>query len=177
MSSSSSSSPSVSQEEADSKILQDLTTLAEKLNALETLLQQHRSGELPVHQASELLSVIGFLEACAPRMIELVEAAAQGALSEAVLIQCLDMNDRLTKALSDLDAVTLPEAATATSTTTSSPGADFDLVLRENVVGTAAAASATTSTADDDRKPSIKPTSSDDEFDSFFSERTGSSNL
>lgn len=157
----SSSSSSVSQEEADSKILQDLTTLAEKLNTLETLLKQHAAGELPVHQASELLAVIGFLEACAPRMIELVEAAAQGALSEAVLIQCLDMNDRLTKDLSDLDTLTLPEATTAA-------GADFDLVLREDVAVGA---------ADDDRKPAVKPSSSDDEFDSFFSERTGSGNL
>jgi len=50
-----------------------------------------------------LLGVVGFLEACAPRMVELVEAAAQGALLEETLMKCLEVNDRLLKVLSDCD--------------------------------------------------------------------------
>merc|ERR1711862_839878 len=50
-----------------------------------------------------LLGVIGFLESCVPRMVELVEAAAQGILLESTLETCLSVNDRLLKVLSDCE--------------------------------------------------------------------------
>jgi hypothetical protein len=50
-----------------------------------------------------LLTVIGFLEACVPRMVELIEAAAQGALSPETFEECFVVNDKLTNALADAD--------------------------------------------------------------------------
>jgi hypothetical protein len=66
-----------------------------------------------------MLTVVGFLEACAPRMVELVEAGAQGnAFSESVLMECLAVNDSLQKMLADID--TLAETETTASTTAAS---------------------------------------------------------
>jgi len=64
------------------------------------------------------------LEACAPRMVELVEAAAQGALIESTLIKCLEINDRLLKVLSDCD----------------NEGGDSDSAAASTAAGTGAAA-------------------------------------
>lgn len=50
-----------------------------------------------------LLQVIGFLEACVPRMVELIEAAAQGALKPETFEECLVVNDKLANILSDVD--------------------------------------------------------------------------
>jgi len=50
-----------------------------------------------------LLTVIGFLEASVPRMVELIEAAAQGALKEGTFEECLVVNDRLTNVLADVE--------------------------------------------------------------------------
>lgn len=50
-----------------------------------------------------LLQVIGFLEACVPRMVELIEAAAQGALAPETFEECLMVNDKLANILSDVD--------------------------------------------------------------------------
>jgi hypothetical protein len=80
------------------KIHDDLQIVVDKMNGCETLLKSSNADP-----TQELLAVVGFLEACQPRMIELVEAAAQGALSEQVLMECLQVNDRLTKILNDVD--------------------------------------------------------------------------
>lgn len=50
-----------------------------------------------------LLQVIGFLEACVPRMVELIEAAAQGALTPETFEECLVVNDKLANILSDVE--------------------------------------------------------------------------
>ena len=52
-----------------------------------------------------LLQVIGFLEACVPRMVELIEAAAMGDLSESTLEECLSVNDKLANILGDVERV------------------------------------------------------------------------
>lgn len=61
------------------------------------------STKVDIDTNEALLAVIGFLEACAPRMVELVEAAAQGVLKEETFEKCLVVNDRLLKTLGDLD--------------------------------------------------------------------------
>eukprot|EP00957_Ditylum_brightwellii_P096693 7364598-Ditylum_brightwellii.AAC.1 len=63
---------------ADSKILTDLTTLSDQIKLYQTML-----GSTPPSQCQHnkaLLVVVGFLEACMPKMVELVDVAAQGAL-------------------------------------------------------------------------------------------------
>ena len=127
--------------EADRKILADLDILLEKMDLCDTFLRPAGGTlvETPVYKSDEVLEVIGFLEACAPRIIELVEAAAQGALSEQVLEKCLLVNDRLTTNLSDIDAVELtdegaPAAAAeeaAEEAAASKAEDDFDAFLSE----------------------------------------------
>jgi hypothetical protein len=117
---------------ADRKVLGDLDILTEKMDRCTELLATN-SGAVP--KTHELYDLVGFLEACAPRMVELVEAAAQGVMSDVVLMRALDVNDRLMKLLStDTEGLSFVEAA-------------------------------------DD---GIQATSTEDEFDAFLSERTGS---
>lgn len=94
----------------DQKILADLGVLKEKLDKCDHYLRP--GGAMfreRIAKTDDLLETIGFLEACSPRMVELVEAAAQGAVGEAVLMECLQINDRLAKCLTDIEAVTLVE--------------------------------------------------------------------
>jgi hypothetical protein len=74
-----------------------------------------------------MLTVIGFLEACAPRMVELVEVGAQqGALSESVLMECLQVNDTLQKLLEDVDTYAFTETP-ASTTAASAPSVEEQL--------------------------------------------------
>jgi hypothetical protein len=168
---------------ANLKIHNDLQIVVDKMNACDTLLKTAPS--------QELLAVVGFLEACQPRMIELVEAAAQGALSEQVLMECLQVNDRLTKILSDVDCLDLTGAAERSVN-------DGDLFLTESVedaesplasLETKTAGLKTTgedegvvktlddlldlsiSNGDNAEAETVTKTKSDDEFDDFFSSR------
>lgn len=128
--------------DADRKILADLDVLLEKMDLCDAHLRPS-GGKLtaePVYKSDECLSVIGFLEACAPRMVELVEAAAQGAVSETVLEKCLLVNDRLTTVLSDIDAVELTDEGPPAVTATSSDD-DFDAFLSERSERSATATS------------------------------------
>lgn len=152
--------PSHSQASIDDKIVTDLEVVENKIKQCEGLMI---GSDLEM-----LLATVGFLEACAPRMIELVEAAAQGALSEHVLVKCLDVNDKLQKLLDDVDRDPPGSRGAATSAATASPsaaaaaaGSNADLLFSEDV--------ATTTTATSDAV--IGKTKSEDEFDSFFNER------
>ena len=89
-------------ESPDQKIKQDLTTLSEQITLCQSMLAQC-STPSSIDANESLLSVIGFLEACVPRMVELIEAAASGALAEETFEACLLVNDRLTNVLADLD--------------------------------------------------------------------------
>jgi len=46
-----------------------------------------------------LLTIIGFLEACLPRVRELIEAGMTGALAEDTVVKCLTVNDSLCQVL------------------------------------------------------------------------------
>jgi len=55
---------------------------------------------------ASLLTIIGFLEACVPRMIELIQAGSvegSGFVSEETLVTTLEVNDELCMALKDLN--------------------------------------------------------------------------
>jgi len=200
------------QSEIDAKIMADLDTVVEKIDLCDSMLQQRQvasaGGNGSTPNTEELLTVIGFLEACAPRMVELVEVAAQGALSEHVLMKCLEVNDRLTKTLDDVDKTVDENEADKVeiqpSATTSSRGDNHVDLLSTNdaipaapmtdsytTVGGASAVSTASSifrasgtsttegssTLEEDRKPpAVGKSKSEEEFDSFFSERTTSGN-
>ena len=101
----------------------DLGTLREKMDLCDSMLKPGDGvPPLSVKTSEAMLAVIGFLEACAPRMIELVEAAASGALSEAVFEEVLTCNDRLQKQLSDIETAALTETP-ASTTAASAAGA------------------------------------------------------
>lgn len=138
---------------ADRKVLADLEILLERMRRCDELLAVRSSGEngtTVVVSTPMLLDVMGFLEASAPRMVELVEVAAQGiAVSEPVLMKCLDVNDKLTKILGDIDAVTLVSEVEAND-------------------------SAAGITTDTEELPSIATTKSEDEFDAFLNDRVTS---
>ena len=86
----------------DAKVLSDLSALSEQIALCGSMLKL--AGPLPsIEEDEALLSVIGFLEACAPRMVELIEAAAGGSLGEGTFEECLVVNDRLTAVLADVE--------------------------------------------------------------------------
>jgi hypothetical protein len=192
------------QDAVDAKIMADLDSVMEKCDLCESMLRPGSDSPAPSVQTDEACqSVIGFLEACAPRMIELVEAAAQGAVSDVVLMKALEVNDRLTKQLADIDTVAMTE--TPASTTAASAGSTDDvqdnlddLLLSDDGDGDMFGdnpkkpPAATKSTGEDDEEDNdpfgnnvLQPTSasgapepastkSEDEFDSFFNDRTTS---
>jgi hypothetical protein len=128
--------------EVDDKIMADLNVVDGKMDVCDSMLRPSSTSSTSTDYPSSipkyesLMGIIGYLEACAPRMVELVEAAAQGLLSEPVLMKCLEVNDRLTTMLSNIDKITFTDvppvaaAATATNTTTSD-----DLLLTEVTAG------------------------------------------
>lgn len=160
-------------ETADAKVMADLNVLKEKLDLCDSL--------LPTAEASDdgFLGVVGFLEACQPRVVELIEAAAQGALGEAVLMECLAINDRVTETLAKTDAKlppvaenTPPVAASVApaAAVTENPTTE-DLLF--NVTDTAPPANAKTTGEEDPFGNLVLSTtqSKDEEFDDFFQER------
>ena len=82
----------------DAKILTDLASVVEKINLCTSMLQPltHTSQ---VDENDSLLTIIGFLEACVPRVRELVEAGMTGALDEDTVVKCLAVNDSLCQVL------------------------------------------------------------------------------
>lgn len=105
----------------DAKITADLTVLKEKMALCEEMLHPNDGSPAPSLKDNQtMLTVVGFLEACAPRMVQLVEVGAQGncGMSETVLMEALTVNDTLTKLLEDIE--TLAETETTASTTAAS---------------------------------------------------------
>lgn len=111
-SSANTASNSANDNDPDTKILQDLGTLSEQIALCQSMLLTNRRrlmsseySDSDNNNAEALLTVIGFLEACAPRMLELIEIAAQGGgvLRDETFEECLVVNDKLTTILADLD--------------------------------------------------------------------------
>lgn len=94
----SSPSPGISQE--GEKASDDLSKLKDDLGALreKIMLCREMLPESPGIEHDETLAeVIGFLEACQPRMVDLVEAGMMGMLDEELLSIALQVNDDLIK--------------------------------------------------------------------------------
>ncbi|GMH99608.1 hypothetical protein TrST_g10791 [Triparma strigata] len=77
------------------KVTSDLTSLSDRITLLIEM-RKEGSGD-----DEALLSVVGFLEACAPRVQNLIQAGAEGILGEECFMKCLEVNDRLVAVLSD----------------------------------------------------------------------------
>lgn len=174
---------------ANAKIVKDLCILREKMDLCDSMLNPGAdSPTLSVNSSEAMMAVVGFLEACAPRMLELVEAAASGALSESVFEEVLQCNDRLQKLLTDVETAALTETSASTTAasalaSTGSVGAQFDdLLLTDDEMGKApspvpAVTAGLKSTGEEDEEeskpPAVQQSSSTDEFDAFFATRQG----
>ncbi len=79
----------------DVSVLTDLSTLSDRLTLCSEMLVASPSPS----SDEALLSVLGFLEACAPRLLDLIDAGASGVLEEETLMRCLAVNDALTSLL------------------------------------------------------------------------------
>lgn len=190
-----------SQASVDAKIMTDLASVKEKMDLCDKMLHPGDGSPAPSLKNNEaLLGVIGFLEACGPRMVELVEAATQGALSEVVLMECLTVNDRLLKLLADIDTYAFTETAattTAAAAPVKTPEQEFsDLLLDDSNDGKPPAAAAPVAggkttgeedpfagpvdvlSADDGKMPAAEDSKvaaqPKDDFDDFFAARTTS---
>lgn len=82
----------------DAKILSDLATVVDKINLCSSMLQPLTSTS-QIEQEESLLAIIGFLEACVPRVRELIEAGMTGALAEDTVVKCFTVNDSLCQVL------------------------------------------------------------------------------
>jgi hypothetical protein len=170
-----------SQDVIDNKIMNDLSTVCEKMDIIEGLLRPGGGNPVPsVRKDATVMSLIGFLEACAPRMVQLVEAAAQGFVSEPVLVKCLEVNDRLTKVMTDIDTVALTETP-ATTTVAAAPQPDVteDLLFAESATSAPVVGKSgdlfDTEPLGGETAPGLPASMSDDAFDSFFHERANAS--
>ena len=133
------------QAQRDSKVTTDLESLAERISLCAEMQKEASSDDEVSRQGTELvekaigegfaastlpsfslfphnsisqalLAVIGFLEACAPRVHALIQVGAEGVLSEDTFMKCLEVNDKLLAILSDSDDE--PPAPSPAPTTT-----------------------------------------------------------
>ena len=79
------------------KLVADLGIVAEKIGLCNEMVPNSPG----IEHDDALAEVVGFLEACRPRLAVLVEAGLSGALGDETLTLCLKVNDDLHKALQD----------------------------------------------------------------------------
>jgi len=137
---SSAASSSTTTVESDRKISNDLLVLTQKMDLLDSMMNPTDPSlpRISVKDAT-MRSLVGYLDACGPRMIQLVTACTStdfGVLSEEVFGEVLGCNDRLQKILGDFDTRLLTETS-ASTTVASSTETTTDIAT-----GTAAAAGA-----------------------------------
>mmetsp|Transcript_27295 Transcript_27295/g.55045 ORF Transcript_27295/g.55045 Transcript_27295/m.55045 type:complete len:207 (-) Transcript_27295:4922-5542(-) len=110
---------------ADEKVSTDLATLEQQVDACRALLSAPDMKKAEdVDDNEVLLAYVGFLEACVPRMEQLIETAlSTGALGEGTVEKIFIMNDRLNKTLDDCDhPSTVTDTAPAPTGTASASG-------------------------------------------------------
>eukprot|EP00603_Paraphysomonas_imperforata_P002007 CAMPEP_0114426920 /NCGR_PEP_ID=MMETSP0103-20121206/8063_1 /TAXON_ID=37642 ORGANISM="Paraphysomonas imperforata, Strain PA2" /NCGR_SAMPLE_ID=MMETSP0103 /ASSEMBLY_ACC=CAM_ASM_000201 /LENGTH=503 /DNA_ID=CAMNT_0001595929 /DNA_START=151 /DNA_END=1662 /DNA_ORIENTATION=- len=88
----------------NAKVTADLNVVLEQVRLCREMLPE----SVGIAGDDLLAEVVGFLEACQERMLELVEAGTNGLLSEEVFEQCLRVNDAITKTLeAEKDGLTI----------------------------------------------------------------------
>ncbi|KAJ8604574.1 hypothetical protein CTAYLR_007625 [Chrysophaeum taylorii] len=83
------------EEAAMRKLKGDLDAVAEKVLLCNEMVPLSEG----IDHDDALAEIVGFLEACRPRMLDLIEAGSRGALSDDILAMALKVNDDLAKAL------------------------------------------------------------------------------
>mmetsp|Transcript_15279 Transcript_15279/g.23006 ORF Transcript_15279/g.23006 Transcript_15279/m.23006 type:complete len:441 (+) Transcript_15279:70-1392(+) len=83
------------QENQSNKLRSDLSVVLEKVRLCREMLPESPG----IHQDETLAEVVGFLEACQERMIDLIEAGTQGLLSEDMFELTLRVNDAVLRTL------------------------------------------------------------------------------
>ena len=99
----------------DEKVLSDLSALQDRIDLCREMLQ---AGD---KNSDILLDVVGFLEACCPRVVELIEAGAAGVLEESTLMKCLEVNDALLGTLGDEKSGVLKNMSPAVASAAPTP--------------------------------------------------------
>jgi hypothetical protein len=181
-----STSSSPSSADANTKIMMDLRSVNDKIDLLSSMLHPANGApKLSIHNDA-VMAVLGFLEACQPRLIELVEAASiSGVLTEQVFEEVLQCNDQLQKILSeDVETAFLTETTAETSVAKAPDVTDQfnDLLLGDLdepappvTLGVGVKTTGEDISNNEMKQPAtIPPSSSNDEFDAFFAERQGS---
>jgi hypothetical protein len=85
----------------DAKVLSDLSLVQEKIALCQSMLVNVQST-IEIDSQDSLLAVIGFLEACVPRVRELINVGMT-LLKEETLTKCFLVNDELCKILNDVE--------------------------------------------------------------------------
>ena len=169
--------PSRTMVDPDEKIMHDLSTLSDQILLCQSMLSATTTASSSTPDEA-LLTVIGYLEACVPRMIDLIEAAAQGALKETTFEECLLMNDKLTNVLADVEfddhgnnttTSSLPPGSTAPSPATGGidPYPTYDVMSAQNELGGLSIMGASTKSTgeEEDLPPALKAAVGDDLLD------------
>lgn len=89
--------PAANKDEEDEffRLQRDMLSVMDKVKLCREMLL-----ESPGIEADEALAeVVGFLEACKDRMVDIIEAGTQGLLGEDLFSQCLRVNDAISKTL------------------------------------------------------------------------------
>ena len=131
-STSSNSGANSSNKSPDRKVLKDLSALSEQITLCQSMLRPEDGSKVDVDSNEALLAVIGFLEACVPRMVQLVEAGAQGVLKEDTMVKCLEVNDVLCKTLEDLDHPERMESVPSVAAARPAGNVDLDDLLSDD---------------------------------------------
>jgi hypothetical protein len=112
--------PSSNTTATDTKIKADLV-VNEKMQLCVSMLNPGQGLPQPSIQHDEAIKgVIGFLEACAPRLVELI-SADPGLLGEAVLMDCFAVQEQLTKVLEQVETLALTETSASTTAASAAP--------------------------------------------------------
>mmetsp|Transcript_5639 Transcript_5639/g.15900 ORF Transcript_5639/g.15900 Transcript_5639/m.15900 type:complete len:201 (+) Transcript_5639:45-647(+) len=168
----------------DTKIEKDLAVVEEKMELCNSMINPGDGMPRPSIQTDETVrAVIGFLEACQPRMLELLNAD-EGVLGPSALERCFSVQERLTKLLEQVETLALTETGASTSAAApaaASPAGSSDLLDFDSPPPPAAPPANAKSTGEEEDPfgnaisshavPVEPPTKSDDAFDDFFASR------
>ncbi|CAM9711501.1 unnamed protein product [Pylaiella littoralis] len=103
------------------KLEEDLQMVKDKINLCREMLPETAG----VERDAAFSEVVGFLEACRPRMVDLVEAGVGGALGEDTFAKCLQINDALLRTL-DAEREGTPIAVEEGASAGAAPLLDLD---------------------------------------------------
>lgn len=115
-----------------------------------------------------ILTAIEFLQACGPRLVELIEAGSQGFLSEATVVKCLEVNDELCKTLSDYQDMDKKISQPISNISDFTIDDDLKDLITDTHSPVQSQEGKTSGLGDDSKQQATK---TDEDFDSFFDQR------